>query len=91
MPIQTSNFSWTAITRAIIVASGAAVPLFILYVVIYMYIPANNFNSGLMGQFYESPTISGKIISILLAILFLIIDFLIGRRYYLKIQNRIAK
>ena len=89
--MQTSNFSWTAFIRAAIVASGAAVPLLIFYVVIYMFIPANNFNSGLMGQIYESPTISGKIISILLAILFLIIDFLIGRRYYLKIQNRIVK
>ena len=91
MSIQTSNFSWAAFTRATIVASGAAVPLFILYVVIYMYIPANHFNGGLMGQVYEPPSAIGKITSTILAISLLFIDFLIGRRYYLKIQKRAIK
>lgn len=91
MPTQIRSFSLLSAVRASIIALGAAVPLFVLYIFIYMMIPANNFNGGLMGQAYEPPSTLGKIISTLIAVTLIFIDFQIGRRYYLKIQNQAVK
>lgn len=81
------SFSWAAFIRALIIAVGAAVPLFVVYLIIYIYIPGNNVSLGLYGQIDKPPTTLGRIISLAVGLLFVFTDFLIGLRYYRSIQQ----
>ncbi len=81
------GFSWIAFLRSTIIALGVAVPLFIVYLILYLYIPGNNVNLGLFGQAYEEPTLLARIISILIGLGFIYLDLSIGRRYYRSIRK----
>jgi uncharacterized integral membrane protein len=82
-----NNFSWMAFLRSAIIGIGVAVPLLIVYLILYLYIPGNNVNLGLFGQAYEEPTLLARIISIIIGLGFLYMDFAIGRRYYRSIRK----